>query len=98
MELLSAADANFDETHGREQMGPDEVGSHRASDSPYGLSDMSGNAFEWTTSAFAPGQYVGRGGSFFYDRKTIQLVNRAVSSPEIRDASLGVRMCADIVL
>jgi formylglycine-generating enzyme required for sulfatase activity len=75
-------------------MGPDEVGSHPDSRSPFGLDDMSGNAFEWTTSTVNLGSYVGRGGSYYHDRKTIQVVNRAVSSPAIRDATLGVRMCA----
>jgi len=64
-------------------MGRDEVGSHPASRSPFGLDDMSGNAFEWTTSSLVGGNYLGRGGSYFHDRKTIEVVNRAVSSPAV---------------
>src|SRR5262249_49439873 len=43
-------DANMDVTHTIELMGPDEVGSHPASRSPFGLDDMCGNALEWTLS------------------------------------------------
>jgi formylglycine-generating enzyme required for sulfatase activity len=94
---LDPEDANYDETYGKDPlgMGPDEIGAHPASRSPFGLEDMSGNAWEWTTSSLAPGQYVGRGGSYFYDQKTNQIVNRQVSVPTLRDATLGFRVCAD---
>jgi formylglycine-generating enzyme required for sulfatase activity len=75
-------------------MGPDEVGSHPASRSPFGVEDMTGNAFEWTTSAFAAGQFVARGGSYFYDLKTNEIPNRQVSVATLRDATLGLRLCA----
>jgi len=54
---------------------------------------MVGNAFEWTTSSLAPGQYVLRGGSYFYDEKTNRIPNRQVSVPTLRDASVGLRIC-----
>ena len=40
--------ANVDETYGQQgpAFGPDEVGKHPESDSPYGLHDMQGNALE----------------------------------------------------
>jgi formylglycine-generating enzyme required for sulfatase activity len=93
---LSPRDANFDESYGKNQtaMGPDEVGSHPRSDSPFGLADMSGNAFEWTTSVLAQSGYAARGGSYFYDLKTAQVVNRAESIPTLRDVTLGFRVCA----
>ena len=89
-------DANYDQTYGRSPlgMGPDEVGSHPASRSPFGVDDLAGNAFEWTTSSLVPGQYVGRGGSYFYDTKTNQIPNRQVSVASLRDLSLGLRVCA----
>jgi formylglycine-generating enzyme required for sulfatase activity len=97
---LDPNDANFDETYGKDQiaMGPDEVGSHPRSTSPFGLADMAGNAFEWTTSALARGGYVARGGSYFYDIKTAQVVNRTESIPTLRDASVGFRVCAPHVV
>ncbi|MCX6645381.1 MAG: SUMF1/EgtB/PvdO family nonheme iron enzyme, partial [bacterium] len=36
---------------------PDPVGSHPASDSVYGLTDMCGNIFEWTYTSWAWGMY-----------------------------------------
>jgi hypothetical protein len=47
---LEPDDANVDVTYDRDLMGPDEVGSHPASVSPYGLFDVAGNAFEWTVA------------------------------------------------
>jgi eukaryotic-like serine/threonine-protein kinase len=75
-------------------MGPDEVGSHVASTSPFGLADMSGNAFEWTRGA--GGGYVVRGGSFYHDRKTANLTNRYTVGDELREGTVGVRVCADV--
>ncbi len=94
---LQADDANFDETYGKNprSMGPDEVGSRPRSESPFGLFDMSGNAWEWTTSAFAAGTYVLRGGSFFHDRKTAQVINRSESVATLRHPTVGLRVCAD---
>jgi formylglycine-generating enzyme required for sulfatase activity len=91
---LAPDDANIDETYGRDALGPDEVGSHPASRSPFGLDDMSGNAFEWALSSLDEGKFVVRGGSYFHDQKTAQTVNRTVSTPAFRDAVLGVRFCA----
>ncbi|MFL5361311.1 MAG: protein kinase domain-containing protein [Myxococcales bacterium] len=92
---LSPADANYDDTHGKESLGPDEVGSHPASRSPFGIDDASGNAFEWVKSWLNPGEYLVRGGSYFHDRTTAQLPNRNVSVSSTRDATLGLRVCAD---
>jgi formylglycine-generating enzyme required for sulfatase activity len=93
---LSPGDANYDATYGKDpqQVGLDEVGSHPASDSPFGVSDLAGNAFEWTTSSLAPNQHVARGGSFFYDFNTARSTNRQVVADSYRDATLGLRVCA----
>lgn len=93
---LAPDDANLDDTYGaRELMGPDAVGSHPGSVSPFGLFDTAGNAFEWTTGE-RPGTYVARGGSFWHDRKTANLANRNESTPALRDATLGMRVCASV--
>lgn len=92
---LDYAQANLDATYTRALMGPDEVGSHPESRSPYGLDDTVGNAFEWTTSE-RRGEYVARGGSYYHDRKTANLANRYVLTAEAKDASLGLRLCASL--
>jgi formylglycine-generating enzyme required for sulfatase activity len=85
-------DANLDVTYGAGHMGPDEVGSHPESTSPFGLVDMSGNAFEWTISE--QGGYILRSGSYQHDRKTAHLTNRSPKFASMRDATLGLRLCA----
>jgi formylglycine-generating enzyme required for sulfatase activity len=74
--------------------GPDEVGSHPASTSPFGLFDMCGNAFELTVSEH--GGYVLRGGSYALDRKTANLTNRSDFNVTLGDATVGFRLCAAV--
>ena len=93
---LAPDDANYDATYDHTAMGPDEVGSHPASRSPFGVEDMTGNANEWVVSSLAPNQLVVRGGSYFHDQKSGQLPNRTVSSPSLHDGTVGFRLCADL--
>ncbi len=92
---LDPDDADIDQTYGKEPraFGPDEVGSHPASRSPFGLDDMCGNVFEWTRSSLVPGEHVLRGGGFYYDMTTARITNRQVTEPTIHDANLGFRVC-----
>jgi formylglycine-generating enzyme required for sulfatase activity len=85
-------DADFDATYTLELMGPDEVGSHPASRSPFEIDDMAGNAFEWTLSE--QGGYVLRGGSYRHDLRTDDLTNRSPAPGTNRDVALGIRLCA----
>ncbi|APR83879.1 Hypothetical protein A7982_09228 [Minicystis rosea] len=93
---LERDDANIDETYGKDPLafGPDEVGSHPASRSPFGLDDACGNVFEWTTSSLAPHEHALRGGAYYYDRTTVRATNRQVAEPNIRDPNVGIRICA----
>ena len=93
---LSPADANIDETYGRDfaAMGPDMVGTFPASRSPFGLDDAVGNVFEWTASAFSSDEKIARGGGFFFAALTGSSVNRAAFSADFSDGSLGLRVCA----
>ncbi len=95
-DTLATDDADFDETYGRAplSMGPDEVGSHPGSRSPFGLDDMSGNAWEWTRSSLG-GVHAARGGSFYFDVNAARVSNREAPEPSFRDVSVGFRVCAD---
>jgi len=93
---LDPDDANFDGTYGREPLGfgPDEVGSHPASRSPFGLDDMTGNVWSWVVSAQPQNPSMLRGGSYYYGLKTNKVVNREFSEPTLRDSTVGLRVCA----
>jgi eukaryotic-like serine/threonine-protein kinase len=95
---LARDDANIDETYGKDPLafGPDEVGSHPASRSPFGVDDLCGNVFEWTSSSLARGGHALRGGAYYYDRTTARSTNRQVAEPNIRDPNVGIRICASV--
>ncbi|WP_224367228.1 bifunctional serine/threonine-protein kinase/formylglycine-generating enzyme family protein [Hyalangium versicolor] len=96
-DVLQPDDANIDTTYDRQPMdfGPDMVGSHPASASPFGLLDTSGNAFEITRPVTPElGRIVLRGGAWYYDQVVALSANRAASEPTQRDATIGVRVCA----
>jgi formylglycine-generating enzyme required for sulfatase activity len=96
-DVLRPQDANFDETYGKvgPSFGPDEVGRHPESRSPFGLEDMAGNVFEWADSALEPGRPVARGGSYYYAATTSRSTNRETPEPNFRDPSVGARLCAE---
>lgn len=96
-ELLSPDDANFDETYGRTPgaFGPDEVGSHPASESPFGVLDLTGNVYEWVRSRRSDDEAVVRGGTWYFDSISNLAVNRTLAEPNTRDTAIGLRVCAD---
>ena len=93
---LAGDDANIDETYGREPLsfGPDPVGSHPRSDSPFGVADLAGNAWDMTLSR--AGTPVLRGGSWYQGALTARTVNREPYEPTARDLLIGVRLCTDV--
>jgi len=97
-ERLLPDDANYDDSYRRAPggMGPDEVGSHPASRSPYGALDMAGNVWEWTRSSVEESGYVARGGSFGFGASSARTTDREVAEASFRDASVGLRLCADL--
>ncbi len=95
-DFLSPTDANFDETYEKNiaAMGPDEVGVHPNSRSPFGIDDMCGNALEFTVSSLKEGEYVLRGGGFHLSRAEARTTNRQPAALQ-KTNTRGFRVCAD---
>jgi formylglycine-generating enzyme required for sulfatase activity len=89
-------DANIDVTYGRQftNFGPDMVGAHPASVSPFGLADMAGNAFELTRSVTPGERIVLRGGAWYYPFSAANTAMLSSGDPTQRDAAIGARVCA----
>ncbi|MCB9569770.1 MAG: SUMF1/EgtB/PvdO family nonheme iron enzyme [Myxococcales bacterium] len=97
---LAPADANFDETYGKDaqKMGPEPVGSRPASRSPFGADDMAGNVYEWVVSSLGDSDHVIRGGCFLHLEMTSRSVHRELLGSNLRSAMIGARICADVEL
>ena len=95
---MAADDANFDETYGRDpaSVGPDEVGSHPATMSPFGVFDMSGNASEWVQTGPGSSEIIARSGGYFIGTMGIRTTTRFPLSPTFRDGHSGIRVCATV--
>ncbi len=95
-ESFSRDDANIDETYGRAPFGygPDEAGSHPASDSPFGVGDMMGNVSEATLSMARQDETVMHGGTWYFDVTTALVPNRSFGEMRTRDYMTGMRACA----
>ncbi|NOK14580.1 bifunctional serine/threonine-protein kinase/formylglycine-generating enzyme family protein [Corallococcus exercitus] len=94
---LQPDDANIDATYDRRPLafGPDAVGTHPASVSPFGLNDMAGNAYELTRSVTPEfGSVVLRGGSWYYDSFVAASADLSPGDATARDVRSGVRVCA----
>jgi formylglycine-generating enzyme required for sulfatase activity len=97
-ERVEPSEANFDVTYGRRSggFGPDEVGTHSASDSPFGLHDMQGNAAEIVESLHDGDELLEKGGSWYLSlRRDGHLGARITIERETHSATLGFRLCAD---
>lgn len=95
---LATDDANYDMTYGQAPLaiGLDEVGAHPASRSLFGIDDLAGNAYEWTTNSVSERPFALRGGAFYYDALTAHIDNRHEPEPGLRNFTAGLRVCATI--
>ena len=99
-ETVAPDEASFDETYKKipELMAPDVVGLRPASRSPFGVDDLVGNVWEWTRSSLVDGEAVIRGGAYYYDEISAQISNRHEFAPDTRDSTLGLRVCAPVLV
>jgi formylglycine-generating enzyme required for sulfatase activity len=94
---LAPDDTNFDLTYDRIDgaYGPDEVGVHPDSRSPFGVDDLAGNVLEIVASSEIVGGFVVRGGSYYHSVATARVSNRSAVPRSFRDVTAGLRVCAD---
>jgi serine/threonine protein kinase/formylglycine-generating enzyme required for sulfatase activity len=95
---LQFDDANFDATYGRvdSAYGPDAVGSHARSRSPFGVDDLAGNIFELALSSQKREEIVIRGGAYYFNAASCRSTNREIVPPTFQDVTTGFRVCASI--
>ena len=95
---LLPEDADFDQTYGQDPrgMGPDEVGSHPASRSLFGVDDLVGNVFEWVENSVSQKPFALRGGAYTFGARTCRIDNRFEAYPTMRNLTVGLRVCVTI--
>ena len=102
-DILSPEHANYDRTYGRDvrTFGPDAVGSHPTSDSPFGLHDMTGNVWEMVDLLFidrdseSRSSVIGvRGGSYYNSSAVASSANHWVAGVDRRSPEIGFRVCS----
>jgi formylglycine-generating enzyme required for sulfatase activity len=92
---LGGDDANIDLTYGRVagSYGPDEVGSHPRSISPFGIHDLAGNAWELVEAHDDSSGYGVRGGSYYHAPPSARSANREGYDRSTRSFVVGLRVC-----
>lgn len=74
------------------------MGSHQAGASKWGLLDLAGNAWQWTSSDFDESNKVLRGGSWTSgDPKVLRARNRYRKAPSAGFTDIGFRCAQSLV-
>jgi formylglycine-generating enzyme required for sulfatase activity len=71
------------------------VGSLEEGKSPYGIYDMAGNVWEWTSSDYDSNNKVLRGGSWLYVARYLVSTYRNRNLPTLRTSAVGFRCAQD---
>jgi formylglycine-generating enzyme required for sulfatase activity len=89
------------------------VGSYPAGISPYGILDLSGNVWEWTSTLERPypyqpddgredpaaaGKRVARGGSFYYTQYQLRCTARSGFAPTTANPHFGIRVLVPLTV
>lgn len=107
--VLRANSLEYWQLHRNEQPGTLPVGRFASKDdpdangaSPYGVWDMAGNVWEWTSTPLEIGAdgkktvfNVIKGGSFMTPRDALRCANRALEEPDMAQQDLGFRCVKD---
>jgi formylglycine-generating enzyme required for sulfatase activity len=78
--------------------GPCAAGTHPRSRSPFGVDDMTGSVWEWTSGPLdvaRPGEAVGRSATWSHDGMYLLISNRSTGAVRERLRTDGLRVCAD---
>jgi formylglycine-generating enzyme required for sulfatase activity len=96
--VLDPGEANIDLTYGGVELafGPDEVGLHPASASPFGVEDLAGNAAEMVYGRRWKEHAATRGSDWYHERVQQRFDTRFRLAPGTRDVGYGFRLCADM--
>ena len=96
---LLPSETNMDLTYGGrdDSFGPDEVGAHPDSATPFGVEDMEGNVFEMVATDRWNEVTAQHGGSWYAGRVLQRADNRFRNTPNYRHPALGFRVCAPAV-
>ncbi len=97
-DVAAPLDGNVDVTYGRKDRayGPDQVGLHPRSQSPFGVDDMFGNVWEVVRPASKLKAYVSKGGAWNVNVLAARIPNDWVINAEFRQVETGGRICASL--